>query len=104
MKKIFVAILLVIGAFSLISCNKDQVQNNEASTKDKCDYVYKMSLEEFANSVETDEEIKFFKSHQIIDYSNICEDASQYIASGNDINRRRIKIKFRWFVGPSSLL
>lgn len=45
-----------------------------------------MSLEEFAKSVETDEEKNFFEQHSIIDYSNICADAIQSIATGNDLS------------------
>lgn len=66
---------------------------------DKNGLTYKMSLEEFAKSVETDGEQQFFKTHAVIDYSDICAQAMQSVSNENDFVKKRFKIKFRWFVG-----
>lgn len=91
-------ILLITTAIAvtMFSCDENIMKNE---LNDKNGLTYKMSLEEFAKSVETDEEQQFFKTHAVIDYSDICAHAMQSVSNENDFVKKRFKIKFRWFVG-----
>ncbi len=91
-------ILLITTAIAVtvFSCDENII-NNELNKKNGM--TYKMSLDEFAKSVETDEEQQFFKTHAVIDYSEICAQAMQSVSNENDFVKKRFKIKFRWFVG-----
>jgi hypothetical protein len=94
MKKLLLITMAI--AVTMFSCDEN-IMKNELNEKDGL--TYKMSLEEFAKSVETDEEKHFFKTHAVIDYSDICAQAMQSVSNENDFVKKRFKIKFRWFVG-----
>ena len=94
MKKIF--LIASVFVFVFFSCDKKQDLNEEFASSLKIDTT-SMTLEEFASSLETEEERDFFETHRIMDYTDIAAQALR-AASNGTIENPRFQIKFKWFV------
>lgn len=99
-KNILITVTILILGFSYVGCNKEEnLSSNETVLQSTQKFNNQsMTLEEFAASLKTKEEIDFFMTHHAIDYTDI---AAHALAAGNEViaDNPRVKIKFKWFVG-----
>ena len=89
-------VIMLIITVALVSCDKVQILDN---TNNQVSYE-KMSLAEFASSVESKEEIAFFKNHNIVDntdvYENLFKGAFDSGSLKSELVIFRLEIKFKW--------
>ena len=93
-----IAVVLVAGASIFVACKKEEKNEKQNIVSNaKSFYDDRVTLSEFASSMETDDEISFFQQNETTDHSNV------YPALLADINANnftgdafRVKIKFSW--------
>ena len=93
-----IAVAFIAGASIFAACTKEEKNEKQNIVSNaKSFYDDRVTLSEFASSMETDDEISFFQQNETTDHSNV------YPALLADINANnftgdafRVKIKFSW--------
>ena len=93
-----IAVALIAGVSIFVACSKEEKNEKQNIVSNaKSFYDDRVTLSEFASSMETDDEISFFQQNEATDHSNV------YPALLADINANnftgdafRVKIKFSW--------
>jgi hypothetical protein len=100
--KLIIAVMVIFGITAFMSCEKTEYigkKPTNQTTQHNDDYYFdkQLSLEEFAESVETEEEKNFFTNSKIIDNTKIAEKALKSLKTINEV--RKPHIRFRWGKG-----
>ncbi len=97
MKKVILGSLFaLIATIGVVSCNKEEVNNTNETVKTELKTnEYKLSLNEFKSTLESDEEINFFKNTKIVDNTIYCKERLEKIKI-QKAELSNLGIKWRW--------
>lgn len=92
--KLIVAVMAIFGITAFMSCEKNELISSTVKETEFNGSNEKMTLDEFIQSVETEDERRFFAKHNIIDNRKV---ASKVLNSAQlKAQKQKPRIKFKW--------